>query len=292
MQIAFHIGANATDNERLLKSLLKNAESFLEQGIAIPGPGKYRPLLREAILGVEAGKLDPGEAREQLLGSMLEGSDATRIVLSQSTFLAVPNQIFDGGQFYGNAERKLSLLARIFAGDELEFHISLRNTATFIPAVFDLSVIPGMKRYLSGLDPQGIRWSDLLRRIQAATPEASITCWCNEDTPLIWAQLIRQMSGVDPLTRITGGFDLLAAIMSEDGMRRFLAYLKSNPPQTESQKRRIIAAFLDKYARPEEVEEELDAPGWTENLVEALSASYEADIATIADMPGIRFVSP
>ena len=291
MQIAFHIGANATDDERLLKSLLKNAEAFAEQGIRVPGPGKYRRLLRETIQNL-GGSAPTEGTRDILLDAILDGVEATRLVLSHSTFLAVPNQIFDRGMIYSNLELKISSIIALFPEDEVEFHIGIRNPATFIPTVFDRSVIPGIKRYLGGMEPAELRWSDVISRIQTAAPGASVTAWCNEDTPLIWAQLVREISGVDPLTRITGGFDLLAAIMSEDGMRRFLAYLKSHPPQTENQKRRVVAAFLDKYALPEEVEEELDVQGWTTDLVADLTQRYEDDINVIAQMPGVTFVAP
>ena len=44
--------------------------------------------------------------------------------------------------------------------------------------------------------------------------------------------------------------------MSKEGMQRFAAYLKSHPDMTEIQKRRVISAFLDKFALEEEIEEE------------------------------------
>ena len=46
MQIAFHIGAHCTDEDRLLKSILKNAQMLSQLGIVVPGPGKYRSLIR------------------------------------------------------------------------------------------------------------------------------------------------------------------------------------------------------------------------------------------------------
>ena len=49
MQIALHIGENCTDDDRILKSLLKNGSAFADNGIKFPGPGKYRRLLRETI---------------------------------------------------------------------------------------------------------------------------------------------------------------------------------------------------------------------------------------------------
>lgn len=146
--------------------------------------------------------------------------------------------------------------------------------------------------FIHGMDPMDVRWSDLVARIRTILPKASLTVWCNEDTPLIWAQLIRELAGVDPLTRITGGFDLLNAIMSPEGMRRFVTYLKAHPPQTEMQKRRIIAAFLEKYALDEEIEEEIDMPGWTEATLAELTQRYDDDVERIARIPGVNFIAP
>jgi len=89
---------------------------------------------------------------------------------------------------------------------------------------------------MHGMNPNDIRWSELITRIQALAPNATLTVWANEDTPLIWAELMRELSGVDPLTRITGGFDLLATIMSKAGMQRFTSYLKSHPPRAKPKK--------------------------------------------------------
>ena len=61
---------------------------------------------------------------------------------------------------------------------------------------------------------------------------------------------------------------------------------------TEHQKRRAIAAFLDKYALEEEIEEELDMPGWTEELVERMTALYDADVEIIRAMPGVSLIAP
>jgi len=119
-----------------------------------------------------------------------------------------------------------------------------------------------------------------------------ITVWCNEDAPLLWAHIIRQMAGLPDEERITGGFDLLGSIMSDEGMKRFRAYLKEHPVMTEAQKRRAVVAFLDKYALDTEVEEELDMPGWTDALVDEMSARYDADVVRIAAMPGVRVLMP
>ena len=110
--------------------------------------------------------------------------------------------------------------------------------------------------------------------------------------PLIWSQIIRDMAALDVQEKIAGGFDLLATIMSKEGMQRFRAYLDSHPDMSEIQKRRVIAAFLDKFALEEEIEEELDMPGWTEALVDELTEIYDDDVALIQRIPGVNLITP
>ena len=80
--------------------------------------------------------------------------------------------------------------------------------------------------------------------------------------------------------------------MSSEGMNRFLNYMQQHPPQTEAQKRRIIGAFLDKYAIEDEIEEEVDLPGMTPELVADLSAIYEQDVHAISQMDAVHFIYP
>lgn len=291
MQIVYHIGANCTDQDRLLKSILKNAETFADQGVKVPGPGKYRRLIRETIQAL--GDKEPNiDTREILLDSILDDEQCNRVVMSHAQFMCVHRRVFEGGVFYALAEDKLQGLARLFPDDEIEIFLGLRDPATFIPAVFGDSPMDSFDKFMNGLTPQDLRWSDLVARIRKILPRATLTVWCNEDTPLIWAQLIREMAGVDPLTKITGGFDLLSSIMSAEGMKQFVTYLRTNPPQTETQKRRIIAAFMEKFALEEEVEETIDLPGWTEEIVAQLTADYDEDVYRIERMEGVNFIAP
>jgi hypothetical protein len=291
MQIAYHIGANCTDEDRLLKTLLKNADTFAAQGIKVPGPGKYRRLLRETIQNL-AGAAPAEDTRNILLDAILDDEEASRLVMSNSGFICIPRRIFEQNRFYALAEQKVRALAALFPTDDLELFMGIRNPATFIPACFAPAKDYTFADYLRDVVVEDLRWSEVIATMRDAVPDAQITVWCNEDTPLIYAQLVREISGVDPLTQIIGGFDLLAAIMSTEGMTRLLSYLKSHPPQTEIQKRRIIAAFLDKYALEDQIEEEVDLPGWTAELMNRLTEIYEEDIETIEHMPGINFIGP
>jgi hypothetical protein len=117
-----------------------------------------------------------------------------------------------------------------------------------------------------------------------------LTVWCDEETPLIWPEVLAAVSGHAPGTALVDTEDVLEMIMNEIGLARMRAYCTEHPPQTVSQRRRIVTAFLEKFARPEAVEVEIKVPGWTTELVEDLTARYNEDVNRIRRMPGIRFI--
>jgi hypothetical protein len=103
---------------------------------------------------------------------------------------------------------------------------------------------------------------------------------------------VREIAGLAANDPFEGAYDLLSEIMSPDGMARFESYLKSHPDMTEMQTRRVITAFLDKFAIEDMVEEEVDLPGWTDTLIENLTDQYEEDIFKISRIPGVTLLSP
>ncbi|SHF36789.1 hypothetical protein SAMN05444339_105209 [Loktanella atrilutea] len=291
MEIALHLGANCTDEDRLLKSILKNVDTLAEHGINAPGPGKYRRLIRETIQSLD-GAAPATDARQIMLDAILDHDTPRRLVMSNTNFICVPNRIFENGVLYDQAEFKLRGFLQLFPEDEIDIYLALRDPATFLPDAYRRSKADSFAAFMQGREPHGVVWSDLVRRIRQVAPQATLTVWCNEDTPLIWAELIRDIAGLDRDVKITGGFDLLASIMSKEGMSRFLAYMQAHPPQTDTQKRRVIAAFLDKYALSDEIEETVDLPGLTEDDISDLSEAYEEDVARIAAMPDVTFIAP
>ncbi|MCC5975785.1 MAG: hypothetical protein JJT81_17290 [Rubellimicrobium sp.] len=296
MQIVFHIGANCTDGDILLRSLMKDVDRLGRDGVVVPGPGRYRKMIRETIqsLGPGADQPDPA-TRDVLLETILDGQEPRRMVMSNQAFLALPQRVFDGRQFYGLARHKVAALETIFAEDELELFVALRNPATFIPAVWAQATEESFDSFMGGFDPLDLRWSDLVARLRNAAPQARLTVWCNEDSLLIWNTLLHRLAGSPPGTAtaepLGGAWDMLATTMTPDGLARLLSYIKTHPGQSEAQVRLVIGAFLDKYAIQGEIEQEVDLPGWDMPLIEELTRRYEADVALIAAMEGVDFIA-
>lgn len=291
MKLVLHTGVHFTEEDRLMKCLLRNADDFAARGTMVPGHTRYRGILRETLNAMVSAPASD-MARDVLMDAILDEGEAERVILSDANFFRTPKSAFQQGMFYPAAPVRMMRMAQVFEDDDVEIFMGIRNPATLLPILYNKSDNQDPAAFWGGRDPRDVLWSETIGLLREAVPNVPITIWCNEDSPMIWAHIIRQMAGLPDDQKIIGGFDLLSSIMSSEGMKRFRAYLKDHPVMTEHQKRRAIAAFLDKYAIDGEVEEELDMPGWTADVVEDMSESYDEDLAVIAAMPGVRVLLP
>lgn len=292
MQVVYHLGAHCTDDDRLLRCLLKNKGELAGIGTMVSGPGRYRRVLREAMNALKDQPASP-ELQEDLLAAVMDEDHAERIVFSNQQFICAAHSVLAENRIYPQIGEKVQWLRNLFPEAAAEFHIGLVNPATFIPELFDrCKEESDFTGFLAGVAPVALRWSDTLAAIRAAVPEARLVAWCNEDTPLIWPEILRDLGGMPESMKIEGEHDFLGTIMSEEGIRRMESYLATHPVKTPQQRQRVVTAFLDKYAKPEAVVMEMDLPGWSEELVEALTAGYVEDIERIRTMEGVAFLSP
>jgi len=291
MQVIIHAGAHGTEEDRLMKTLLRNKEGFLARGTAVPGPAKYRPLLKECMAASKANA--PSEDAQDLLwDAILEEEHADRVVLSNPHFFGSQRDALDGQRLYPEAEDRMRALKALFPDDDLELYMAIRSPTGFLPKLLEKAG-PGRRRdVLSTTNPAELRWSAMIARIRAAVPDVPITLWCYEDLPMIWAQILRELGNLEADSKVKGGMDLLGTIMTREGMRRMRAYLHDRPEITEMYKRRIFAAFLDKYAIEEALEEELDIEEWTPDLIAQIEEAYDADVDQLSRIPDVRLLTP
>ncbi|MEM6275638.1 MAG: hypothetical protein AAF714_01715, partial [Pseudomonadota bacterium] len=92
MEIVYHIGAHETDEDRLLKCLLKNRDTLAEQRVSVPNPGRYRKLLRELLGNLAAGAAGK-LGRRDVLDAILDNDDADRVVMSNANFCCINARI-------------------------------------------------------------------------------------------------------------------------------------------------------------------------------------------------------
>lgn len=291
MKMIFQTGAHSTEHERLLNCLQGNRDSFEQQGVAVPRPRRYRPLLKEASEKMENSEPAP-DTRSIMVETLLGGTEMDRVLLSNTHFFGTQRDAFGDNCFYPLAPKRAAFLRQMFAGDQMEIFMAIRNPASFTPAALVNAGRSRVSALMKKLDLLELRWSELFERLRAAVPDVPITVWCNEDAPLIWPQILRDMAGLDTDAPVFGGQALLSEILSPDGMARLNDYLVQHPNMSELHRRRVIAAFMDKYALDEAVEEEIDLPGLTEDLVEELTEIYDEDVYAIQRIPGVQLIAP
>ncbi|MFY0634486.1 MAG: hypothetical protein JXQ91_11770 [Vannielia sp.] len=292
MQVVYHLGAHCTDDDKLFRCLLKNKGELAGIGTMVSGPGRYRRVLREATNALK-GQPASAELQEDLLAAVMDEDHAERLVFSNEQFICAARSALSDNQIYPQMSEKVQWIRNLFPEADTEFHIAIANPATFIPDLFArCREEEDFAGFLAGVTPADLRWSDTLAAIRAALPEARLVAWCNEDTPLIWPDILRDMAAMPATMPIAGENDFLATIMSDEGVQRMESYLATHPIKTSQQRQRVVTAFLDKYARPEAVEVEMDLPGWNEATVEALTALYIEDLERIRMIEGITFIEP
>lgn len=291
MQIVYHLGAHFTDEERLLRCLLRNRAVLAEQGIAVPGPSRYRNLLRDtaASLGRRPAS---GETQNLVLEQILESDAPTeRLILSWDNFMAFPQWAIRGG-LYPRVGTKLQSLTQVLPDHPAEFHLALRNPAGFIPALLGRLKDKTYADLMQDLNAQDIFWSDVLNDIAQANPTVPIHVWCDEDSPLVWPEVLMTVSGHNAQTLLEGRDDLLADLMTGEGFAALQAEMAARPPGNGAERRHTTAEFLNRHARPERMEMAIDLPGWNAELVDTLTRQYDQDMERIRRIPGVIVTMP
>lgn len=291
MQVVFHMGAPCTDDDRLIRSLLKNREPLAKQGIAVPTPALYRDVLKDTLRALD-GAPAPAELQRNILTSAKIPEGTERIIFSDPRMVSINRLVVIGAQIWPMIDRVSRSLRNLFPTAEVEFMLGMRDPATLIPALFRGSRFRQFEEFTEDMQPHALAWSEMLARMRVAVPDCPVSAWCNEDTPLIWGEVMRELAGCDPLAPLDGVDDLIEDLMDPAGFRQMQRYLSENPPENEMLRRRVVAAFLDKYALDDALEEDLDTPGWSAEMLDDMTASYEEDMDAVAHIPGVTLITP
>ncbi len=292
MEIVFHIGVHCTDDDRLIKSLLKNRDILAKQGVAVPGPSRYRRELGEILKGLRGDRIT--DASEQaLLEELVDDDAAFRVILSHDSFISMGSRAVGDGMLYPKAF-KSGWLLNTFPNASVEFAMALRNPATFLPALYDRNKDGDLsfEAFLAGLELDNIYWSEVIERLQASAPGAPFLVWCDEDTPILWPEILREIAELDAGTTLDGDLDIARSLLSEEDGDKLVAFLKKHPPENEMQRRRQVGVFLEKFAMADELEVEIDLPGLDAATLQSMTDAYDEDVARIAAMPGVTLLAP
>ncbi len=112
MRIVYHLGVHCTDEDRLVRCLLKNRATLADQGIAVPSPTRYRKLLRDAAKQLRGARASD-DSSAMIMDQIIDEPQAERVILSWTSFLNFPAYAVSHG-LYGQGGERLHGFTQIF----------------------------------------------------------------------------------------------------------------------------------------------------------------------------------
>lgn len=289
MQMVFHLGVHCTDGDRLLKTLLNNRDRLMRHGTDIVTPNRHRGLFEEALMSLKGGRATP-EMQQIMLDAVLHSDAPDRAVFSTPSFMGAPGRVVGQTGLYPQMGARAAALANLFPDHEVEFFLAIRNPATLIAEVLPIFTGGGYPVLMQGRHPLELRWRDPIQALLRAVPGRRVVIWCQEDVPLIWPEIARLAGNIPPDAPLAGGTMYLEEILGPEGMARLKEALSAQDRLTVAQRRAIWSEVIQNHALPAALDQVIDLPGWTQEVVDRVTELYRADVAEIAVLPGVEFV--
>lgn len=291
MQMAFHLGVHGTDGDRLLKTLLRNRDWLLQHGTDVVTPNRHRGLFDEALMALKGGRATP-EMQQIMLDAVLDCEAPSRAIFSSPTFMGAPGRAVGQAGLYPQMGARAAALANLFPDHETEFFVAIRNPAALITDVLPMFSGGGYFVLMQGREPLDLRWRQPIQNLLRAVPGRRVVIWCHEDVPLIWPEVARLIGNVPPDAPLQGGAVYLQEILGDAGMERLRAEVAAQDQLTIARRRAVTAEVIAQHALPAALDQVIDLPGWTQEVVDQVTERYRADVAEIAVLPGVEFILP
>lgn len=291
MQVVIHAGAAFTDGGQLLESLLANKVALAQQGIAALTPHDCRQFVK--IMSDSLAQGTPVQDAQASLGDVLpDAPGMERVVLSSEKFFGPRRAALQQGQIYPFGGNRTAYTAQLLPDCQTEIFVGLVNPGSFIPKILMSLHETQRQAILGSTDLSCLSWLSMIEDLHDMAPDVQLTLWANEDTPLIWGDIMRAMAGVPDEFALQEEYALLSSLLTETGKFQLLEHIRQEKLQDAQARRDRLAKIFEDHAQPEQIEEELDLPGWSAEIIGAFSELYQQDLATIQTMPNIRFLKP
>lgn len=291
MQIGLHLGAHKTATTYLQRALKRQRGGLLREGVAAFGPDRLRGDLRLPSLAAPDSTPAAGFAalREAITAEHAAGR---RVLLSQENLLGTtrPGRIARGAQLYPLATARLAAAMSGLGVTGAEVFLAIRSPLPFLASGHGQQAKAGrlmpFARYLDGVDPLALRWSELVARLAALDGVTQVIVWRFEDHEAILPAVLARMLGARAAARLR-----LPARTSNTGpsaraLDAALAAQRDDPARDPQDALRDAMTQWPKSP---------DCPGPTPFDSATLArgaAAYDADVARLASMDGVELLRP
>lgn len=291
MKAVFHIGANGTDLGAMAKSLTANQAMLARHDVEFVPHQRCDEIFQRAQLALKGGRATP-DMEQMILDAILEMDDPKRIVFSHQNLMGLPNRMLSANGLYYSADERVSALQNLLPGCETEFAIGLANPALLVAHAKQRQPNISYDQMMHAIEPLTLRWDETIKRILRVTQGKRLIIWCHEDTPLVWTEVMRSMTGIPDTVHFANQLEIAADLLPPDVLREArLQIRRTGTGITVAQRRAIVEAALRSHGRTDRLGADLDLPGWTQDLVDQITRQYHADVTAIAALPGVEFVA-
>ncbi|MDP0926498.1 hypothetical protein Q0601_04870 [Paracoccus onubensis] len=291
MKLAFHIGVHGTDGDRLLKTLKENNDELLRQGTEIVPPERHSEFLDQTLMQLQGGTAT-NEIEALLLDSLLVTEDPQRAIFSSTSFLGAVGRIVGQPGFYWQLGTRAASLVNLFPNHDVEIFAAIRNPATLLADMLPQFWGGDYAKFMQGHPPEALRWREPARQLVQAVQGRRVVLWCHEDAPLIWPEITRLIGDVDPDIPMKATMLYMQELLDAQAFQNLRETLGAQDRLSVAARREICARFLQDHAKADALEQEIDMPGWTQDLVDRMTENYYQDVAEITVMPGVEFIMP
>ncbi|RLK08292.1 hypothetical protein [Ruegeria conchae] len=291
MQMVIQAGAHFTDHDPLLNLLQANVQLVAESHAAFWGMRPFRKIFRPALKPA-ADRPSHQDTRARFQKLMPQGQQVDRAILSSALYLGERASIIMDGQFYANAGQRMSYMDHLFSDSSVELFVGLRNPGSFIPKVLMLLSAPEREHIVATTDLSCLSWLAMIEDIRDLAPDVKITLWSNEDSPLILGDIARALVGLPADTQLDQEYALLSSLISDLGKQELKGLREQQRPPNDPIFRGRLAQIFQQHALTGAIEEEVELPGWSEDIIAAFTELYEQDLARLRTMPDLRFLNP
>lgn len=289
MQIAFHIGLPGTDDDRIVRTLDANRDALRRAHTELCPNDVNEPILNEALSALKGG-IAPPDLEEVLYDALIEQEGTERLLLSRSSLIGVARRVFDGETLGQIFPEKMRMLANTVPSAEVEFFLALKNPAAHASHVLSrIGRIPPELR--ARLKPEMMRWAPALRAMLPEIGRRRLVVWCSEDMPLIFPEVVRRFAGVPADLPLSQENPLLEALLTKPAYDALSAQLAPLAPTDIGRRRALTSAALIEGHDPAAIDVTVDNLGWDQSVIDDITAAYDADMAEIAALPGVEFIS-
>lgn len=285
-RIHVHFSIPFYAGDQLIRTLRPIALSLRKTGISIPDPQKYREVFSRKVRGAEGGVFMPLEV-ERMSETLDESAEL--LVLSFNDFMSAPSDIFAGGVIYGEAHHRIEYLRNLFPNREMTLFFSAANPGAVMAAMLNSGAMNGDRAgKLAHIRPL---WSELTERIDLFHPDLPVILWANEDTPVTWPAILREVLDLPENSAVPGGLHMAGAVLDGRAREDLGSRISKDLPKSELQMMRLLSVFLWDNVDRSRTEFEVDHAGWDQETIDDFTLIYEQDLDSCLDLEQVTVIT-